>query len=107
MQLSDLKVESASVQVSNASQIGAKFKISANIETRDGKLTRINGGTVIVVEGNTQVANFSKDLEYGKNYNVNFMSAAFEDKEMQCEINDVIHQYIALTENKAYQEISE
>ena len=107
MVISDLKVESASVFVTNANQQDAKYRISANFATRNGVLTRIDNGSVVHIEDNEVVAYFSKNLENGKSYKVNYMGKAYDDRELQCEVNDFIHEYIEIGENKAYKETAE
>lgn len=107
MNLTDLKVESASVNVSNAGQADAKYKISANFATKSGKLTRIDSGNVNLKESGESVASFHKDVEYGNSYSVTYVGTAYDDKEMQCEINSLIHDFIDVAETKAYSEIND
>ena len=105
--LSDLKVENASVFVTNANQQNSKYRISANFATSNGVLVRIDNGSVTHLESNETIAFFSKNIEYGKSYQVNYTGKAYDDKELQCEINDFIHEYIEVGENKAYNETIE
>ena len=107
MVTTDLKVESASVFVTNANQQDAKYRISANFATRNGVLTRIDNGNIVHIEDNKVVAYFSKNLENGKSYQVNYMGKAYDDRELQCEVNDFIHEYIEIGENKVYNETIE
>ena len=107
MEQKDLKVESASVFVTNANQEDAKYRISANFATREGQLVRIDNGTVVNIEENETLAFFSKNLENGKSYYVNYMGKAVDNIELQCEINEFIHEYIAIGEAKSYQEVNE
>lgn len=107
MEVQDLKVESASVFVTNANQKDAKYRISANFATRNGVLTRIDNGNIVHIEDNEVVAHFSKNLENGKSYQVNYMGKAYDNRELQCEVNDFIHEYIEIGENKAYNETIE
>ena len=66
MEVQDLKVESASVFVTNANQENAKYRISSNFNTREGVLIRIDNGSVVEVESNEVVASFNMVFEYGK-----------------------------------------
>ena len=107
MEVQDLKVESASVFVTNANQEDAKYRISSHFNTRKGILTRIDNGNVLNIEENETVARFSKDLEDGKSYSVNYYGKAVDSTELQCEINEFIHQYINVAEQKANNETAE
>lgn len=107
MNVSDLRVESASVYVTNAGQEGAKYRISSSIQTRSSKLVRIDNGNVILADNGKSVAYFNKDVESDKSYNVRFVGDVFDNAAEQCEINNLIHEYISLAENKSYQEIND
>lgn len=107
MEVQDLKVESASVFVTNANQENAKYRISSHFNTRKGILTRIDNGNVLNIEENETVARFSKYLEDGKSYSVNYYGKAVDNTELQCEINEFIYEYITLGEAKSNKEINE
>ena len=107
MEVKDLKVESASVFVTNANEVDAKYRISAHFNTREGKLTRIENGSVTDMASSEVVANFYKNFEYGKSYNVTWLGNACDNKDLRCEIDEFIHQYIDAAEAKAKQESEE
>ena len=64
MELKDLKVVSANVQVDNSNQAESKYKISASFRTSNGAVKGIDGGSVIVKEDNKHVASFYRNLEF-------------------------------------------
>lgn len=107
MEVQDLKVESASVFVTNANQEDAKYRISSNFNTREGQLVRIDNGNVTNIEENETVAYFNKSLENGKSLFVNYYGKAVDNTELQCEINEFIYEYITLGEAKSNKEINE
>ena len=53
------------------------------------------------------MADFSKDVQDGNSYRIGYTGLAFNDLEMQCEINQYIHDFIGLAEAKAMQEVVE
>ena len=105
MELKDLAVESASVRVGNVNQVEAKYTISAVFNTKKGELTRIDSG--FVYKDGRMMADFSKDVQDGNSYRIGYTGLAFNDLEMQCEINQYIHDFIGLAEAKAMQEVAE
>ena len=107
MILEDLKVESASVNVSNANQADAEYKISANLFTREGKLNRVDGGMVMRNSDGVQVANFYVNMEYEKSLSVTYMNELHDNVAAQCVVNQLINDYINLSTEKALSEANE
>lgn len=107
MEIKDLKVESARVKVSNANEVDAKYRISADFATRNSVLVRIESGNVNLAEGGNSVASFYKDIEPGNSFTITYLGEAAKDESMQCEINALINDYIAIAETKAFQEANE
>lgn len=105
MELKDLKVESASVRVSNANEVEPKYKISASFATREGKLTRVDSGDVM--KDNEREADFWSNLEGQPSTTITYYGAAHEDIAMQSEINALINQFIDLAVTKAVSEAND
>ena len=105
MELKDLKVESASVRVSNANEEGAVYNISASFATRDGVLTRVDSGSVM--KGNEREADFWSNVEGQPSTTITYYGAAHDDVAMQTEINTLINQFIDLAVAKAQSEATE
>ena len=107
MEVQDLKVESASVFVTNANQKDAKYRLSSNFNTREGVLIRIDNGSVVEVESNEVVASFNMVFEYGKSYSVSWMGKAVDDRALRYEVDELIYQYIEVAGQKANNETAE
>ena len=107
MYLSDLKVEMASVMVSNAKDENREYKISANFITREGKITNIEGGSVVKIETNKEVANFYSNMEYNNSLSLTFKEDAYGNDELQCTLNRYINEFITIATNKALSEAEE
>ena len=107
MEVQDLKVESASVFVTNANQEDAKYRICSNFNTREGVLIRIDNGSVVEVESNEVVASFNMVFEYGMSYNVSWMGKAVDDRALRYEVDELIYQYIEVAGQKANNETAE
>lgn len=105
MNLEDLKVESASVRVSNANEEGAVYNISASFATRNGVLTRVDSGNVM--KGNEREADFWSNVEGQPSTTITYYGAAHDDVAMQTEINTLINQFIDLAVAKAVSEAND
>lgn len=105
MVISDLKVVSANVQVDNSNQEDGKYKIGASFRTSNGQIKGIDGGTV-VTDGN-HVASFYKNIEFEDSLHITYMNEAANDVETQCEINQLINDFVALAMTKAVEETNE
>ena len=105
MNLSDLKVESASVRVSNANEVEPKYKISASFATREGKLTRVDSGSVM--KDNEREADFHSNLEGQPSTTITYYGAAHDDITMQSEINALISQFVDVAVSKAVSETND
>lgn len=100
-----MKVESASVRVSNENEVEPKYKISASFATREGKLTRVDSGNVM--KDNEREADFWSNLEGQPSTTITYYGAAHEDIVMQSEINALINQFIDLAVTKAVSEAND
>ena len=107
MNLEDLKVENATVMVSNAKDTSREYKISADFRTKEGKITNISNGTVYKADTNTQVANFNLNMEYSNSLSFSYMNEAFSDEALQCTLNRYINEFITIATNKALSEAEE
>lgn len=105
MNIQDLKVENASVRVSNANQVNAAYKISASFATREGKLTRVDSGQVY--KDNEREADFWSNLEGQPSTSITYYGAAHDDLSMQNEINALINQFIDVAVEKAVSEAND
>ena len=107
MELKDLKVVSANVQVDNSNQAESKYKISASFRTSNGAVKGIDGGSVIVKEDNKHVASFYRNLEFEGSLSVTYMNEAANDVAVQCEINTLINEFVTIALVKAVEEAEE
>lgn len=107
MELKDLKVVSANVQVDNSNQAGSKYKISANFRTSNGVVKGIDGGNVTVKETNAHVASFYRNMEFEGSLSVTYMNEAANDVAVQCEINTLINEFVTIALVKAVEEAEE
>ena len=107
MKLEDLKVENATVMVSNAKDTSREYKISADFRTKEGKITNISNGTVYKADTNTQVANFNLNMEYSNSLSFSYMNEAFSDEALQCTLNRYINEFITISTNKVIAEAAE
>lgn len=107
MNLSDLKVVSANVQVSNENQEEGKYKISASFRTSNGTIKGISSGTVIAKESGEHYASFDKNIEFEESLHITYMGEASNDVAVQCEINQLIYDFVALAMTKAVEETAE
>lgn len=105
MRIEDLKVENASVRVSNANEVGRAYKIEASFATREGKLTRVDGGNVY--KGDEREADFWSNLEGQPSTTITYYGAAHDDLTMQSEINTLINQFIDAAVEKAISEVND
>lgn len=105
MVLSDLKVENASVRVSNANEVDSVYQISANFSTREGKLVGVNGGQVM--KGSEREADFWANLEGTPSRTITYYGEAHNNKDMQDEINNMVNDFIDLATAKAQAEAAE
>ena len=105
MRIEDLKVENASVRVSNAKADGAKYKISANFRTSESKLTHVESGSV-VKEG-AQVATFYVNMDLNNATSVTYYGDITRDVMAQCEVNALIYEFVELAMGKVQSEINE
>lgn len=105
MEIKDLKVESASVRVSNANEVGRVYKIEASFATREGKLTRVDGGSVY--KENEREADFWSNLEGQPSTTITYYGTAHDDLTMQSEINALINQFIDAAIEKAISEVND
>lgn len=102
MRIEDLKVENASVRVSNANEVEPKYRISANFATREGKLTSVDSGRVM--KGDEREADFWSNLEGQPSTTITYYGAAHDDIAIQSEINALINQFIDIAVSKAVSE---
>lgn len=107
MVLNDLKVVSANVQVDNSNQAESAYKISANFRTSGGQVKGIDGGSVIEKESSTHVASFYRNLEFEESLHVTYMNEAANDVAVQCEINQLINDFVTIAQSKAVEESAE
>lgn len=107
MELKDLKVVSANVQVDNSNQAESKYTISASFRTSNGAVKGIDGGNVIVKETNTHVASFYRNMEFEGSLSVTYMNEAANDVAVQCEINTLINEFVTIALVKALEETAE
>lgn len=105
MVISDLKVEYASVNVSNAKAEDSKYKISASFNTRDGNVTSINGGNVTEIESGVPVCDFNVNYDYQNSVSYSYKGQI--DKQTKCEIMFLIDDFIVLATAKAIEEAAE
>lgn len=105
MVISDLKVEYASVNVSNAKAEDSKYKISASFNTRDGNVTSINGGNVTEIESGVPVCDFNVNYDYQNSVSYSYKGQI--DKQTKCEIMYMIDEFVGLATAKAIEESAE
>lgn len=105
MLLSDLRVTSAEIAVSNSNS-NDKYSISATFRVADGQVKGIYSGQVSLAEGGL-VANFNKNVEYDLSHHITFKGEAVENVVMQCEIATLVHEFIAIATAKAVEESAE
>ena len=105
MNIQDLKVENASVRVSNANQVDAQYNISASFATREGKLTRVDSGSVY--KGSEREADFWSNLEGQPSTSITYYGEAHDDLSMQTEINTLINDFIDAAVEKAVAEAND
>lgn len=105
MDIQDLKVENASVRVSNANQADKTYNISASFATREGKLTRVDSGSVY--KDNEREADFWSNLEGQPSTSITYYGAAHDDLSMQNEINALINQFIDVAVAKSVAEAND
>lgn len=101
----DLKVEYASVNVSNANDENCKYRIAASFNTRDGKVTSVNGGSVIIVETGVQVSNFSVNYEYQNSISYTFIGQI--EKQTKDDVINLIDEFVAIAIEKSINEAAE
>ena len=104
MVLSDLKVVSAHIQVDNSNEENGKYKISASFRTQDGVIKGIDGGIVVSVESGKQNASFYKNVEFEDSLHVAYMNESVQDVAVQCEIMQLINEFVTIAQTKAVNE---
>lgn len=102
MELKDLKVEYASVNVSNANAVDSNYRVTASFNTRAGKVTSVNGGTVSEKESGNQIANFNINYEYQNSVGYTFIGDI--NQQTKSEIIALIDEFVAIALNKAVNE---
>lgn len=107
MTLEDLKVESASVNVSNSNEAEAKYRISANFNTRNNVLTSAEGGNVTNAETGERLAYFNVRYDSEKSMSVTYYGSIHDDVTAQTEINQLISDFMSLAESKAKSETND
>lgn len=105
MRVEDLKVENASVRVSNAKEVGGKYKISANFRTSDAVMTNVENGTVM--KENEQVASFYANMNMNNATTVTYYGETSKDIQTQCEVNALIYEFVGLAVDKVKAEANE
>ena len=105
MEKKDLKLESASVRVSNANQTEKVYNIEANFNTYDHKLQRVDNG--IVRKDNETYATFYKSYEGSQNTTTYTFYAQAASKETKAEIMELVEDFEAVAEAVALNECSE
>lgn len=105
MLVSDLKVVSANVRVDNSNQTEGKYKIGASFRTKDGEIKGIDSG--VVTEDGKQLASFYKNIEVEDSLHVTYINEAVENVSIQCEINQLINDFVAVAITKAVEETEE
>ena len=103
--LSDLKVTSAEIAVSNSNSED-KYSVSATFRVVDGQVKGIYSGQVSLEEGGI-VANFNKNVEYDMAHHLTFKGEAVESVSMQCEIATIVYEFITTATAKAVEESAE
>lgn len=107
MTTDDLKLVSANVQVNNEKQINAKYNISATFRTKNNELKGIDSGTVKLIEQDSYVASFSKNVEFEDSLHITYMNDVANDVVAQCEINQFINEFVTLATVEAIKEMVE
>lgn len=107
MVISDLKVVSANIQVDNSNQEEGKYKISASFRTSNGAIKGIDSGMVIAKDKNEHDASFYKNIEFEDSLHITYMGEAANNVAVQCEINQLINDFVALATTKAIEEAAE
>lgn len=107
MTINDLKLVSANVQVNNENQINAKYNISATFRTKNNELKGIDSGMVKLIEQDSYVASFSKNIEFEDSLHITYMNDVANDVAAQCEINQFINEFVTLATVEAIREIVE
>jgi hypothetical protein len=107
MELKDLKVVSANVQVDNSNEVNGKYKISASFRTKDGAIKGIDSGMVISKESSEHDASFYKNIEFEDSLHITYMNEAANNVATQCEINQLINDFVVLAMAKAVEEAAE
>lgn len=102
MTTEDLKVENANVRVSNANEEGRVYDIMATFTTSNGVLKRVEGGQV--QKNGLMVASFYTGHDSDKSTTVTYMNTAHEDTAMQCELIQLISEFMSLSFAKAIAE---
>lgn len=105
MTLEDLKVENASVRVSNGNEMAAPYKISASFQTRDGKLVRIEGGSV--TKDMVRIAEFWSSVEGSPSTSMTFYEEAYGNVAVQNAVSSIINEFIEMAAAKTMAETNE
>lgn len=101
---SDLKLERASVHVSNANQTSKVYSIEADFCTVNNELKRVEGG--FVTKEGEHKATFFKNYE-GSNDTTTYTFYGTSTKEEKLEIMELVEDFEAVAEAVALAEVNE
>lgn len=105
MQQQDLKLERASVRVSNANQADRVYSIEADFNTSNHELVRVDSG-MVSKDGKT-VCTFYKNYDGMSNQNTYTFYAEANTAEMKCEIITLIEEFENAAEAVVFKEVNE
>jgi hypothetical protein len=105
MQQQDLKLERASVRVSNANQADRVYSIEADFNTSNHELVRVDSG-MVSKDGKT-VCTFYKNYDGMSNQNTYTFYAEANTAEMKCEIITLIEEFEDAAEAVVFKEVNE
>lgn len=106
MVISDLKVTSAEISVSNINADSA-YDIYATFRVVDGQVKAIYGGRVFSKESGEHIADFNMNIEFELVQSLNFKGSIIKDKEAKCEITALVDDFVELATAKAVEEAAE
>lgn len=107
MNLSDLKVVSANIQVDNSNQTDGKYRISASFRTQNGEMKGVDGGLIIVKDNGKHATSFYKNIEFEDSLHVTYMNEPASDVAVQSEINQIINEFVAVATAVAIEETND
>lgn len=105
MEKKDLKLENASVRVSNANQADRVYSVEANFNTSNHELVRVDSG-MVSKDGKT-VCTFYKNYDGMRNQNTYTFYAEANTAEMKCEIITLIEEFESAAEAVVFNETHE